>query len=392
MSAWITREWKVGGRTRREKSGPTMKGVKKSDRFVVEWIDPHGKRCRKKVAGTGRPAKRLADDLARQITAKLTLGTYDKTPRKKWTEFQDDYQLKIVSKKRPSTQRMVKETLNLFGEICRPAYVDAITTQTIDTFRHKLSQRRGRKRGSKMSPFTVNRHLRHLKAALRKAHVWKSLRELPVFEFLDEPEILPVYMRPDHFDLIYKSCEQATEPSGRDYPAAHWWQALMVIGIMGGLRIQEMLSLPWDDLHLDERYLIVRNQNAKGNRDDLVPLHPAAVDHLRRVTEYSARVFDWPLRRELLWDAWEKIQLRAGIHLLCRGDHEHTARCHVYGFHSLKKACGTLNASRLTKPVLNAFMRHRASATTEKFYLNQEKLVEGVTDAMYVPAILRTES
>ena len=61
----------------------------------------------------------------------------------------------------------------------------------------------------------------------------------------------------------------------------------------------------------------------------------------------------------------------------------------MYGFHALKKACGTMNAGRLPKAVLNAFMRHRAFATTEKYYLHREMLVEGVTDMMFVPAVLQ---
>ena len=53
---------------------------------------------------------------------------------------------------------------------------------------------------------------------------------------------------------------------------------------------------------------------------------------------------------------------------------------------ALKKAGGTLNAGRVSKPVLNAFMRHRSFATTDRYYLNKEKLVEGVTDGLFVPS------
>ena len=165
----------------------------------------------------------------------------------------------------------------------------------------------------------------------------------------------------------------------------------MVVGIMAGLRIAEMTTLTWDDVHLDEGYLVVRHRSSKGRRDDVVPLHQVSVEHLRRITDYGNVVFDWPLGRETLWCEWTRIQQKAGIHLPCHEEHEHTPRCHVYGFHALKRACGTLNAGRLPKPVLNAFMRHRSFTTTDRYYLNREKLAEGVTDMMFVPTVIRKE-
>ena len=269
--------------------------------------------------------------------------------------------------------------------------MNGIRTRTIDTFKAKLLERRGRKQGSKMSHANVNKHLRHLKAALRKGpHVWDFLPKLPQITFLDEPEKLPVYMTPEDFDATYKACEYATLPAALPYPTSDWWRAIMVLGIMGGLRISEMLNLPWDDVHLDEGNLVVRHNQAKGRRDDVIPLHPVVIEHLRRITDYGTKVFDWPLRREVLWKEWGRIQKKGGVNRSCTEEHVHSPRCHVYGFHALKKACGTLNAKRLPKSVLNAFMRHRAFATTEKYYLNHDKLVEGVTDTMFVPKSAQT--
>lgn len=44
--------------------------------------------------------------------------------------------------------------------------------------------------------------------------------------------------------------------------------------------------------------------------------------------------------RESLWTEFQRIQEAAGIHLSCHEDHEHTARCHVYGFHDLRRGFG----------------------------------------------------
>jgi len=148
----------------------------------------------------------------------------------------------------------------------------------------------------------------------------------------------------------------------------------------------ELLTLLWDDVHLDEAYLVVRyNRSNKAKRDDVIPLHPVAVEHLRKITHFGLTVFDWPLEKRALYDQWHNIQREAGIDLPCHEDHTHTPTCHVYGFHSLKKACGTLNAARLPEAALNAFMRHASGETTRKYYQNQERIAGGVVDQMFVP-------
>ena len=160
---------------------------------------------------------------------------------------------------------------------------------------------------------------------------------------------------------------------------------------MTGMRQGEMLMLSWDDVRLDEGYLQARHDQTKGRRDERIPLHPVVAEHLRTITDYGALVFDWPFGLTALYDEFYRIQKLAGIDLPCREDHEHTDACHRYSFHDLKRACGTLNAAKMSKRVLNAFMRHRSSTTTDKYYINKERLLEGQVDEMFVPSVLKEE-
>ena len=77
MAAWVSKEWmNKDGKRRREKVPPKAKmtSIKGTDIFVVEWLEPGtSKRRRKKIPGTGRPAKKKADDTAKSIDAKITL-------------------------------------------------------------------------------------------------------------------------------------------------------------------------------------------------------------------------------------------------------------------------------------------------------------------------------
>ena len=89
-------------------------------------------------------------------------------------------------------------------------------------------------------------------------------------------------------------------------------------------------------------------------------------------------VFDWPFGTSALYAEWHRIQRATGIHVPCPAQREYTDTCHVYGFHALKKVCGTLDA----------FMRHRSSRTAERCHLNRTGLLEGQMDNNFVPEVL----
>lgn len=398
MSAWVSREsldkkdldQSGKAKRKREKMGVGVRGVKESDKFIVMWLDPDRQLRQERIKLLGKPGKKLADRRAEQITASLTLGTYEDKNTARWDSVRKEFESKFVSEKSAATQAMYKETLDLLETLCKPAMIRSITNKTVDDFRTGLRDRRGRKKGTKNSAANINKHLRHLRRALRWAYKREYLKKLPEIEFVREPEKEPVYMTPEHFQDIYQHCDSARYPAGGDrpYTTADWWRALMVTGIMTGMRITEMLMLPWEDVHLDNGYLVVRHGIAKAKRDDTIPLHPFAIDHLRKLIDLGETfVFNWPLGKRALFDEWHRIQRAAGIDLPCNETHEHTDACHAYGFHSLKKACGTLNAAKLPEAVLNAFMRHATIETTRKYYRNKKGILEGWTDSMYVPEV-----
>ena len=106
--------------------------------------------------------------------------------------------------------------------------------------RAKRRKERGKKPGSLVSPATVNKELRHLRAALKKAKKWKYLAEVPDFDFEREPEKLPTYVSPEHFVLIYRACDKAKLPNDVGVSTADWWRGLLVMAYMTGWRISEL--------------------------------------------------------------------------------------------------------------------------------------------------------
>jgi integrase len=350
--------------------------------WSVGWMTPEGKRKSKKVG-----SKSLAEKFARRIEGELAAGTYDDTRRKQWADFRAEYEATILAKHSAANRESAQIALNHFERLVSPRLVSAIKKLTIDEYAAKRRRERGKNRNSTVSPATVNRELRHIRAVLTVAHDWKYLPEVPKVSMEREPEKLPTFVPQQDFTAIYEACDVAKFPRRIPYPAADWWRALLVFCYMTGWRIGEPLALRRDDLDLQAGTAVTRARDNKGKRDDVVPLHPIVIEHLRQIPCFEPKVFPWYHHRKTLWDQFKAIQTAAGIHLPCREPHEHTESCHLYGFHDLRRAFATLNAENMTADALQRLMRHRSYSTTQR-YVNLAHQVTQAVENLRVPDVV----
>src|SRR5208337_249625 len=174
--------------------------------------------------------------------------------------------------------------------------------------RAKRRTEQGKKAGTLVSPATLNKELRHLKAILRKAKKWKYLPEMPDFEFEREPVKLATYVTPDHFAAIYAACDSAKMPMDLPYPAADWWRGLIVMAYMTGWRISELLALRRDDVDLAAGTAITRSEDNKGNREERAKLHLLVVEHLQRLVGFDPYYFPWNHHGRSLYVQFHRIQ------------------------------------------------------------------------------------
>jgi len=395
MSAWVSKVWydendlnsRRNPKRKFTKMSPGVAGVTAKDEFAVQFLDPDERQRQEKIKLNGKPGKRLADERAAQLTSQLTLGTFESKGRVTWSEFRKEFISKVVSTKAVSTQRIYCNSFDSFEGLCNPKLMRSINQKMIDDFRVGLCQRTGKRKG-KISPNTVNKLLRFLRAALRKAKRWEYVEKDLEFQFVETYETEPVYMLPDHFDAIYNACEVATLPKNRPYSSGQWWRVLILTALMTGMRIKELLTVFREDVDLEAGQIRLAAPNTKAKRADRVPIHPVLVEHLASLKDFNRMMFNWPYSDRYLYTQWYAIQKEAGINLPCDEEHEHSETCHFYGFHSLKRACATLNADLLPATVLNAFMRHKNRATTDKYYINKTKLADGYIDQMFVPKVV----
>lgn len=355
--------------------------------YYVGWFDPDGKKC-SKSCGAGSGGKRKAEMLQKQLDAELLTGTYSRKREKPktWAEFRAEYDEKIVAKKAARSRVEMRTALDHLGRIVKPRTVQAVTTQAVDAYVAQRRREPGKKKGDAVSPATINKELRHIKAALKKAAKWGYAKGVPDVDFEREPKKLARYIPPEDFAAIYAACEAARMPDGFPFSAAAWWRALLVTGYMTGWRINAMLALKREDVDLADGTATSWADDKKGGRDNRIKLHESVVDHVRQLAAFDPHVFPWNHDERTLWEEFRRIQEAAGIKLACRGRHEHTPACHVYGFHDLRRAFATLNAPRLTADMLQHLMQHKSYTTTQK-YINMNRQQDDAVASLFVPKL-----
>jgi integrase len=353
--------------------------------WSVGWHDPEGRKKSKKIGPKSR-----AEKYARKVEGQIEAGTYSKPKRKSWAAFWQEWKEKIAPTMSFSNSEATRYAREHFERLAKPTTLLSVTASRIDGYVAKRRLERGLRPKSTVSPATINKELRQLKAALKHAKKWSYIKEVPEFTFLKEPEKLPLYVTPEHFAAIYKACDVAKLPEAQSFAAADWWRAFVVFLYMTGWRVGEPLALKRDDLDMEAGVAITRHGDNKGKRDERVPLHPIVIEHIERIQSFSPVVFPWPYPREALYAQLREIQEAAGIHLTCpdAADHECTPYCFVYSFHDFRRAFATVNAEMMSGDALQHLMRHKNYSTTQR-YINMAAQVNRSAEKLHVPEVLR---
>jgi integrase len=342
----------------------------------VGWIEPDGtKRC--KSCGPGRAGDRAARKLRDRLTAELTTGTYQTAAKRTWEAFRKEYAAVVLAGLGIRHRDELTHALDQFERLVKPKKLEVVTSAAVAKF---ISLRRvepGMKPGSDKSPATVNKELRCLRAAFRKARRLKWIKEAPEIDFLKMPGKLPTYTRPEDFAKLYAGCDAMRWPDGQPYPAADWWRALLIVAYMTGWRISQILALRRADVDLDAETAVSRAEDNKGKRDVLLSLHPLAGEHLRKLSGFDPFYFPWNHSRKRLFDELHKLQRAAKVKPSGKD---------FYGFHDLRRAFATMNADRVTADVLQALMQHKDYQTTQR-YIAIGRQLKPAAHNLYVPDV-----
>ncbi|WP_428304126.1 tyrosine-type recombinase/integrase [Lacipirellula sp.] len=364
--------------------------------WSVGWYDPAGKR-REKVIG----AKTNADRYCRKIEGEMAAGVYGDKKRVKWEEFRKQFAADGLTGRAEGTVREYLNALDSFERIIKPVYMDAVTTAAIDAFVSARAKEPGRRRIPKSqaagappkhkrrkalkdtpttSPATINKELRHLKAAFKKSVEWDQLSQTPKIKQQKLEQNDPYFIDDATLELLYDACGTRERPAERHYAAADWWRALLCFAYMTGWRIGEILDLKRADLDLEAGVAVVAAGSTKGGRTARIELHPALIYQLKTIAGMHENVFDWPHHKRTLWDEFAALKKAAGVEF--RG-----------AFHRFRFGFANANVDKLDADLLQRLMRHQDPKTTQ-IYINAAQRMKraGVAEKLHAPDFLPREA
>ena len=364
--------------------------------YTAEWVDPvtgKAKSRSTKIKIIESPkraadqAKRDALTWAENFQEQLREGMADgaHTP---WSEFRERYIDEELSDLAHNSLVGACATLNAVEEIIKPKSIQVMNSQQVARFRREIRKRTVRKRvdgqwvEQPLRPASVNRHLRHLKAALRWAKRVGLIRTVPEIQMIRRTGIgaKSRAVTGEEFERMLAACETVcTGGLVDDFK-------FLLRGLwLSGLRITEALNLRWDRGPVALTYekgvpiIIFQPEGHKNGKLQRCPCTPDFAELLATVPEGEREGFVFALEddrrtRDAVGLTISRIGEKARVRTMEESDKWASA-------HDLRRSFGVRWAAKVQPAVLMRLMRHSTIQTTMKFYVGQE--TESVISALY---------
>ncbi|MCC6494401.1 MAG: tyrosine-type recombinase/integrase [Pirellulales bacterium] len=342
----------------------------KSPNWYLRWWEPKAAGgWKERWKSTRTTDKKDAERQRRKLERELESGrkSHDDPT---WDGFVELF-VDVYGARRPATTMgLYEHCLRTFGYLACPKRLSAVDRTLIEDFandRLKLGA----------APATVNRDLRHLRAALRWAKRRGLVGDAPDFHgiFVKEPRRKPTIIPEEDFAAILKTLKSPSLKL-KHRPAA-WWRIFLYLAYYLGLRRGELLSLTWADVDLTNLEIRVVAATSKGRRERTVPISKdlaLIVEPWRKESNASAseEVLPWPEDNyRQLYDDWHAIQKEAGI-----PDDKH------YLPKNCRSTCASaLIASNVPTVVVKDFLGHATVTTTENYYINTKPALRAAANA-----------
>lgn len=331
-------------------------------KWSVGWYE--GPKKRSKTVGS----KTAARQYAAALESRLNIDEYSGIVKISWAGFREEYMSDVMSQRRPGTRLIAASTFNHVERILSPKHLQDLTRQSISRYA-KIRLEEGN------LPSTVNKELRVTRTMLNEAVKRKCIGSCPHIAFLKEPKRIPSYVSPEDFAKLYEACDVATEPQGQGYTPGEWWRAYLVFLYMTGWRMSEPLSLTKESIDWETGRVYLDADDNKGNRDEVLILHPIVIEHLEQIKSFGPMLFDMDEVPRQMWRTFGIIQKTAGVQ---------KRNGKPYGFHCLRRGFATMNATRMSADALQKVMRHKNYATTQ-LYINLARQIHEAVPDLFVP-------
>lgn len=310
------------------------RGVKQGCSYMVQWQDPKTGQVKSESCGKD---KALAYRLAAERRDELQTGQYRGINIISYDDFVVEHLGQLKGTQSESSYTEHELVLRQFKKACNPKNLTVIDFQMLEKFRKSRID-------AEVSPATINKGLRVLRAAFQKAVKRGYIKANP-FEghrqalWVSEPEPVPNILEPEEFEALLAACQDDR------------WRAICMIGYYAGLRRAEIVHLEWTDVDFDNEILYVRNKTKAGHttkskKNRQVPMSSqvvSALQVLQRSIFQSKHVFRNTAGRPMynnFGSCFERIVRRAGLVENIQVD-DKIVENPRFSVHDLRRSCAT---------------------------------------------------
>ncbi|MCU0643488.1 MAG: site-specific integrase [bacterium] len=199
-------------------------------------------------------------------------------------------------------QTSVNQLIPYFGKI----KLASISKKDIERYKaNRIAQ---------VSGSTINRDLACLKKMYNNAISDGIVEINPVIgvEFFKEPRRSPNFLSDDEAVKLIEACDTDAI------------KTFVILGLNTGMRLNELLSLKWDDVNLDDRLIVLKD--TKNNKEDSIPLNDTALEQLQqqnRISEYVVCKSDGS-KYQNIRKSWIRVLKKANLRKLSPHALRHT--------------------------------------------------------------------
>lgn len=252
-----------------------MAVYKKNNRWFIDYYLPNGKRKREVATIKGVDPQHInRQDALKCLSIRkgqLAGGKFDIADTKKPVLFERFVTRYLEDYSKPNKKSWTRDitSTNALLKFFSGKNLSQITSWQVEKYKADR-QREISRFGREISKSSINRELACLKTMFNKAIDWDFVSENPVRKvklFPEKPNKLRVVS--DHeFQKVYSNTSGFLRP-------------ILVTAFNTGMRRGEIFNLKWQDVNLNEGYIIVRE--SKNNDSRIIPINKVLMESLKSV-------------------------------------------------------------------------------------------------------------
>ena len=202
--------------------------------------------------------------------------------------------------------------------------------------------------------------------AMTRGKCRRSVIDVPVIRV---PRKVPLAVPVTDIEKLLSAAASYQPKRRRQMPAcgswANWWVALLLTAYDCGARLNALLSVRVRDCDLVGMTIRLRDDSAKTELEQLLPISPQTRDAIAKMMTRSptALLFDFPCVRRMIWKKLKALADSAGVSLE-----------RYQAFHSIRKTHATLTTALLSVEQAASNLGHTSTAMTWSRYVDPRLL------------------